>query len=271
MRVDSLHIFPVKSMAGVSVPAAQVKPWGLQGDRRWLVVTPEGRFLTQRDHPGMAVLAATVSGNFLCLEAPGFGHIKVSATGPHMKVRVWDDDVPASTCPPFADAFVTAALGTACRLVYLDDPSARPVAEKWRLPGETVTFADGFPVLLTSLASLDDLNARLAAPVRINRFRGNIVIAGAAPWAEDTWRMIRIGAVSFRIAKPCERCIVTTIEQETAARPNPAEPLRTLGTFRRAAQGVIFGQNLVPMTEGDIATGDPVEILEQGPSNIGQP
>jgi uncharacterized protein YcbX len=271
MRVASLHIFPVKSMAGVSPPSARVKPWGLEGDRRWMVVTPNGHFLTQRDHPGMALLAPKLSGTTLHLASPGRGAIEAIATGPPMQVRVWNDIVPAATCSPEIDAFVTAALGTPSRLVYLNDPTCRAVSARWRQPGETVTFADGFPVLITSLSSLADLNARLATPIRINRFRGNIVIAGAPPWAEDTWRIIRIGPVSFRIAKPCDRCVVTTIEQETAARPEPAEPLRTLGTFRRAGQGVMFGQNLVPLCEGEIAIGDPIEILEQGPSNLPTP
>jgi len=268
MHVAALNIYPVKSMGGFSPPTARVQPWGLEGDRRWMVVTPEGKFLTQRDYPAMALLAPHLSGTTLRLEAAGLGAIEAEATGPHIPVRVWDDVVPAATCPCFADTFVSTVLGTPCRLVYLDDPAARPVAAKWAQPGETVTFADGFPVLLTSLDSLDDLNTRLAAPIRINRFRGNIVITGAPPWAEDTWRLIRIGAVSFRIAKPCERCIVTTIEQETATRPAPSEPLRTLATFRRAGQGVMFGQNLVPVTKGDIAVGDPVEIIEQGRSNL---
>jgi len=268
MHVAALNIYPVKSMAGISPPTAHVKPWGLEGDRRWMVVTPDGKFLTQRDYPAMALLAPHVSGTTLRLEAAGLGTIEADATGPQIPVRVWDDVVPAATCPSFADAFVSDVLGTPCRLVHLDDPAARPVAAKWAQPGETVSFADGFPVLLTSLGSLDDLNARLATPIRINRFRGNIVIAGAPPWAEDTWRLIRIGAVCFRIAKACDRCIVTTIEQETASRPAPAEPLRTLGTFRRAGQGVVFGQNLVPVSEGDIALGDPVEVVQRGRSNL---
>jgi uncharacterized protein YcbX len=268
MHVAALNIYPVKSMAGVSPPTARVQPWGLEGDRRWMVVSPEGRFLTQRDYPGMSLLAPELSGTSLRLEVAGLGAIEANATGPHIQVRVWDDVVAAATCPSVVDAFVSAVLGTACRLVHMDNPAVRPVRPSWSQPGETVSFADGFPVLLTSLDSLDDLNTRLATPIRINRFRGNIVIAGAPPWAEDTWRLIRIGTVTFRIAKPCDRCIVTTVEQETATRPAPSEPLRTLGTFRRAGQGVMFGQNLVPLTEGDVDLGDAVEILQQGRSNL---
>jgi uncharacterized protein YcbX len=212
----------------------------------------------------MALVAPELLGPILRLEAAGLGTIDAAASGPHMQVRIWDDVVPAATCPACVDAFVTALLGRPCRLVYLDDPCSRKVGARWRQADESVSFADGFPVLLTSHGSLDDLNARLAAPIRINRFRGNIEIAGAAAWAEDRWRLIRIGAVIFRVAKPCERCVVTTIEQETAARPDKAEPLRTLANFRRAAEGVIFGQNLVTVGEGDIGVGDRVEVLEQG-------
>ncbi len=269
MRVASLNIFPVKSMAGFSRSSARVNSWGLEGDRRWMVITPEGRFLTQRDTPGMALMAPDLRGPKLRLEAPGLGAIEAAATGPLMDVRVWNDMVPAATCPGFVDDFVTTLLGRPCRLVYLNDPSSRKVDSRWRQADETVSFADGFPVLLTSFGSLDDLNARLAAPIRINRFRGNIEIEDAPAWAEDSWMLIRIGDVTFRVAKPCERCVVTTIEQETAARPDKAEPLRTLATFRRAAEGVIFGQNLVPVTEGDIGVGDPIEILEQRASNLG--
>jgi uncharacterized protein YcbX len=269
MQVAALHIFPVKSMAGFSPPSARVRPWGFEGDRRWMVVAPDGTFMTQREHPAMALLAPKTSGRVLRLEAAGHGAIEAAATGPHSLVRVWNDVVPAATCPACVDAFITEVLGTPCRLVYLDDPSSRKVDARWRQADESVSFADGFPVLLTSFGSLDDLNARLPAPIRINRFRGNIEIAGAPAWAEDTWTLIRIGEVTFRVAKPCERCIVTTIEQETATRPDKAEPLRTLATFRRAADGVIFGQNLVPVTEGEIGVGDRVEILEQGESTIG--
>jgi len=256
-------------MAGFSPPTARVKFWGLEGDRRWMVVSPDGQFITQRDFPGMALLTPEIVGTGLRLAAAGVGAVEAVASLPPIPVQIWDDTVVAATCPAFVDDFVTASLGTPCRLVHLDDPMRRPVATPWREKAETVAFADGFPVLLTSLSSLDDLNTRLADPIRINRFRGNIVIDGAPPWAEDCWQLIRIGSVVFRVAKPCERCVVTTIEQETAARPDKAEPLRTMAAFRRGGSGVIFGQNLIPTNEGEIAAGDPIEILRGGASNLG--
>jgi hypothetical protein len=181
---------------------------------------------------------------------------------------IWRDTVQASRAAPAADDWISTALGIECHLVYLHDTASRPVNPRYALPGDTVAFADGYPVLLTSLDSLTDLNARLAAPIGISRFRGNIVISGAAPWAEDGWRRIRIGGAIFRVAKPCDRCIVTTIDPQTGERPDKSEPLRTLGTFRRDARGVMFGQNLVPQTLGRITVGDPVEVLEAGPPNV---
>ena len=163
---------------------------------------------------------------------------------------------------------MSEVLATPCRLVFLDDPGRRKVAEAWRQGKESVSFADGFPVLLTSLESLGDLNGRLARPVGINRFRGNIVVGGAVAWDEDFWGVVRVGGVRFRVAKACERCVVTTVEQETGTRPDKTEPLRTLATFRRDARGVMFGQNLIPLGDGEIRVGDPVEVLERGASNV---
>jgi len=255
-------------MAGRSVQTAQVEGWGLAGDRRWMVVDEAGVFVTQRDQAGMAVIRATPSEAGLRLSAPGREGIDVTAGGAPIGVRVWKDQFDAATCAAEVDEWVSAAIGKPCRLVYLDDPARRLVAAGYRQAEETVSFADAFPVLLTSLDSLLDLNTRLASPIPIGRFRGNIVVAGGQAWAEDGWRVVRIGSAVFRLAKPCERCIVTTIDQETGTRPDKSEPLRTLGMFRRDQRGVMFGQNLIPLTQGQITVGDHVEVLEQGPANV---
>jgi uncharacterized protein YcbX len=233
-----------------------------------MVVRPDGVFLTQRDLPGLALIRPEVSPQGVRLSADGLPPVTALPEGGRFEVVVWKDRVPAATCGAAVDGWLSEALKTPCRLVYLDDPLMRLVAARWRQGAESVSFADGFPVLLTSLASLGALNAQLDRPVRINRFRGNIVVTGAAPWAEDFWGVVRIGGVRLRVAKPCERCIVTTIEQETALRPDTSEPLRTLGRIRRDARGVMFGQNLVPLEEGEVKVGDPVEIVEQGASNV---
>ena len=271
LHLAEIHIFPVKALAGTSVSAADCEPCGLAGDRRWMVVDHANRFLTQRVLPRMAVIAAHITPHGLRLSAPGLAPVAVATPGPDAPaepVVVWRDTVLAAPAGAEAHAWISAALGQACRLVHLRDPGARASTSKFALAGETVSFADGFPVLLTSDGSLADLNARLAVPVPISRFRGNLVIAGAAAWAEDTWRLIRIGGATFRVAKPCDRCLVTTIDQATGERLQRMEPLRTLGQFRQEERGIMFGQNLVPTVLGRVCVGDAVEVLERGAANV---
>ena len=271
MILESIHIYPVKGLRGISMPAATVEPCGLQGDRRWMVVDPAGRYLTQRDLPGMARILATPAGEgamdgAIILTADGTEplHVPVpDATAPAAirpaPVRIWRDHVPACSAGGDAAAWLTSALGRPCHLVHLSDPAARPVDPAYGHPGDRVSFADGFPLLVVNTASLDDLNARLAQPVPITRFRSNLVVSGAAPWAEDGWQRLRVGRIAFRAVKPCTRCSVITTDQDTGARAPDREPLRTLATLRPDAGGrALFGQNLVPDTLGRLAVGMPV-------------
>ncbi len=255
----------------MSVSAAGCEPCGLCGDRRWMVIDHNNRFLTQRVLPRMAVIAADIMPAGLRLSAPGQAPLEIDTPAPDAApepVVVWRDTVVAAPACAQANAWISAALGQACRLVHLRDPGARMSSSAFAQPGETVSFADGFPVLLTSAGSLADLNARLAVPVPISRFRGNLVIEGAPAWAEDSWRLIRIGGATFRVAKPCDRCTVTTIDQATGERPQRMEPLRTLGQFRQEERGIMFGQNLVPLVLGRVSVGDAIEVLESGPPNV---
>jgi uncharacterized protein len=165
--------------------------------------------------------------------------------------------------------FLSNVLGMPMELVYLANPEARPVDLAFGHPGDTTSFADGYPVLLTSASSLDELNQRLPTDIEMLRFRPNLVISGATPWAEDTWKVFRIGDVTFRVAKPCARCIVTTRDPDTGEQRDPREPLKTLAKFHRAANGgIIFGQNLIPDTVGSIRVGDTVEVISTGSSNL---
>lgn len=268
--LTTIHVYPVKALRGSSLPSAEVEPWGLARDRRWMVVNPVGRFLSQRELPIMARLGAQAVADGLVLSAPGRADLALgfpdARTAPCRVVTVWSDAVPALDAGEAAAAWISAALGQSCRLVHLDDPRARIVDTAFGTPEDSVSFADGFPLLLTLDASLAALNEALeqapAAPIPMSRFRPNLVIEGGAPWAEDSWRRIRIGSVTFRVAKPCARCAVTTVDQETGARPDKTEPLRTLGRIRRTRDGVIFGQNLIPDGPGQVTVGDSVEILE---------
>ncbi|WP_237476774.1 MOSC domain-containing protein [Lichenibacterium dinghuense] len=266
MRVSDIRIYPVKGLRGHSVPGAVVHPWGLEGDRRYMVVeAASGRFLTQRQLPRMAEIAAHLGPDGLELSNPDTGRVIVMEPGPQAPSRsatVWRDIVAARDAGDEAAAFLSAALGTACRLVHMADPAAdRPVDPDFSAPGDHVTFADGFPLLATSVASLEDLNGLLPHPVSMDCFRTNVAVDGAAPWAEDGWLSLRIGPVPFDGVKDCARCAVTTVDQSTGARSPENEPLLTLSLFRRKAKGrIIFGQNLIPRGPGRIAVGDEVAV-----------
>ena len=275
VTVEDIRIYPVKALRGYSLPASDVAIWGLDHDRRWMVVKPDGKFITQRELPAMARIdaQATAEGLTLSTDADATANdglrLQVPASeAERRQVRVWSSEVPALDAGPEVAAWLSERLGLACGLVYLADPYARPVDPDYARPDDRVLFSDGFPVLLANTASLAALNAALPNPIDMTRFRPNIVMSGVPAWAEDRWRRIRIGEVVFRVAKPCARCAVTTVDQITGERPDKSEPLRTLGRIRRTSDGVMFGQNLIPDGPGRVAVGDAIEILEVGESNV---
>jgi hypothetical protein len=268
----SIHIYPVKAGRAIDLAEAEVEPCGLAGDRRWLVTDPDGQFITQRAEPTLALVGACydTAGN-LHLSAPGQPPLPVAAPaearGAEMLwVSVWQSKVRAAAAGDQADAWFSGYLGRPVRLVHLDDPTRRQVDPEFGVPEDRVSFADGYPLLLTSMGSLDALGRWLiedAQPtVPMTRFRPSVVVAGAAPWAEDSWRRIQIGPVPFRVAKPCGRCVVTTIDQQTAERGR--QPLAMLGRRRRFGQQLVFGQNLIPDATGTIRVGDTVRVLDAG-------
>ncbi|MEV5437467.1 MOSC N-terminal beta barrel domain-containing protein [Streptomyces sp. NPDC052682] len=270
--LHSIHVHPVKAFRSLSPREAVVEPWGLAGDRRWVLIDDGGKVVTQRRQPRLALAAAELlPGGGLRLSAPGMEPLTVRVPQPADTVvaDVFGDKVEAVPAEDAAaHAWCSAYLGAAVRLVHMDDPAVRrPVDPEYALPGETVSFADGYPLLVTTTASLDALNALIAqgehaqeGPLPMNRFRPNVVVAGTAAWAEDDWSRIAVGEVSFRVAKACGRCVVTTTDQTTAERGR--EPLHTLGRHRRLGGRLLFGQNLVPLSRGTIRVGDPVRILE---------
>jgi uncharacterized protein YcbX len=263
IRVGSLHIYPVKSCRGLGVSSAVVEPWGLAGDRRWMVVDEDGRFVSQRNAPRLALVRPhSTDGDALHLTAPGLPPLAVRAPrdGEPIQARVWRDEVAVLLAADEAHAWLSQHLGRDVRLVWLADPAQRQVDPEYARTGETVSLTDGFPVLLASVASLDHLNGWLDEALPMNRFRPNLVVSGSAAWAEDGWQRLRVGSVVFRVVKPCGRCVVTTTDQETLERG--PEPLRTLATYRRIDGRLVFGQNLVPETTGTIHVGDPVEPLD---------
>ncbi|WTO38761.1 MOSC domain-containing protein [Streptomyces achromogenes] len=270
--VQSIHVHPVKALRGLSPRTAVVEPWGLAGDRRWTLIDDGGKVVTQRESPRLALAAAEpLAGGGIRLSAPGRPPLTVEVPEPSgtVLVDVFRTKVEAVPAAAAAHAWCSAYLGTEVRLVHMDDPAVRrPVDPEYALPGETVSFADGFPLLVTTAASLEALNSAIAdgphaheGPLPMNRFRPNLVVAGTEPWAEDDWIRISVGDVVFRATKPSARCVVTTTDQDTAARGR--EPLFTLARHRRRDGKVLFGLNLVPVTPGTVGVGDPVRVLER--------
>ncbi|MGW4158198.1 MOSC domain-containing protein [Streptomyces sp. NPDC004788] len=272
--LSSVHVHPVKALRGFAPAEAEVEPWGLAGDRRWAVVDTAGKVVTQRQHARLALASAELlPGGGVALSAPGREPLMVEVpelSGPDdtIGVDVFGTVVQSVPAGAAADAWFSGYLGNEVRFVHMDDPAhRRPVDPEFALPGETVSFADGYPLLVTTTSSLDALNSLIAqgdhadeGPLPMNRFRPNAVIDGTAPWAEDGWRRLAIGDVVFRVAKPCGRCVVTTTDQRSGERGK--EPLRTLGRHRKQGNQLVFGQNLVPEHRGTIRVGDPVKILD---------
>jgi len=261
LRVSALYRYPVKSLAGEAFSSLEVGARGPELDRHWMVVDADGRFITQRQQPRMCLVQARIDHDqALWLAAPGMPEIRVGERlAERLEVRVWDDLLPASAAGPAADRWLSEFLSLPCRLVSMPDDVARPVDPDYADPADQVGFADGFPFLLISQASLDDLNSRLESPLPMLRFRPNLVVSGCDPYAEDSWRRLRIGDLEFQIAKPCSRCIIPTIDPTTAQRS--AEPLHTLKGYRRRDNKIYFGQNLVHRGSGRLAVGMPVEVL----------
>ena len=271
--LSKLIYYPIKACRGHEVEVTNVGRMGLEHDRRMMVVTPEGRFLTQRDYPKLALVTPSVSDEVLTLVAAGTDSIStpILTTGPAIPVNIWQSkDVQAVDQGESAAEWFSSWLGESVRLVHIADGYIRRINEKYVVHADDHTgFADKYPILLVSEESLIDLNARLKKPVSMDRFRPNVVLSGCEPFAEDTWSRIRIGeadaepggSVELAVVKPCARCVVTTIDKETLEKSK--EPLKTLASYRTVDGGVMFGQNVIPLNEGRLRSGMNVEVLSQ--------
>ncbi len=261
LQVSALNVYPVKSCAGLSVEQVDLDGFGPTGDRRWMIVDEQGQFVTQRDYPRMALIKVEITEQGIVLDR-GTERLTVVCPGLGVErtVRVWRDEVVARDAGEDAAAWLSDFFGREVRLVYLPDEGRRAVDPAFASAGEQVAFADGFPLLLIGQASLDDLNRRLEQPVPMNRFRPNLVISGAEPFAEDGWRRLRVGEVELRVVKPCSRCVIPSIVQETAERDRHIN--RALAGFRRREGVIYFGQNLLYQQPGTLRVGDPVTVLD---------
>ncbi|MDG4829212.1 MOSC domain-containing protein [Solwaraspora sp. WMMD1047] len=275
MRLAAIHTYPVKGCHRLDHDGARVEPWGLRGDRRWMVVDEDGVGVTQREVPALALIRPEPRPDGVLLRAAGRPDLTVPepADGDALPVRVFRHHAPAAARVADAGAaeWLTVALDRKVRLVWLGDPTARSVPDTtFSAPADRVSFADGFPLLLATTASLDAVNDALLAsgsheaPLPMARFRPNLVVSGCRrPWQEEEWtgRRLRIGAAVFRVARPSPRCVVTTVDQETAEKGR--EPLRVLAAIHAVDQKLLFGQNIIPdgVTAGaEITIGDEVAL-----------
>lgn len=265
IKLSEITLYPVKSMAGITLESSAIDAMGLQYDRRWMVVSPAGKFITQRSHPQMALIQPHLHQGQLRLSSFGLAdHLVPVATpqSPYKTVQVWKDTVQAQHLSTATDRWLAQTLGEPCHLVYINDQEVRQCDLNYAKAGDRTGFADGFPLLLIAQASLDDLNEKLNQPVSMQRFRPNLVVSGCKAFAEDTWDSMRINAIEFQLVKPCSRCVITTVDPKLGFISNP-EPLQTLATYRQQGNSIYFGQNVIHQNKGNIHLGDIVHITKK--------
>jgi uncharacterized protein YcbX/ferredoxin len=267
-KVSSIHIYPVKSTAGFKVTKAKVEELGLNFDRRFVVSDPSGQFITARTEPRLCLIEARILDQGIELSAPDMPTLTLlykEFTAQYQKVTIWGDDVAGQLCADDANEWFSEYLNRPCNLLFFGQNSFRE--RKANTPNaRKIAFADGYPVLLISQASLDNLNKHLLGnqqeSVSMTQFRPNIVVDDCLPFAEDTWLHIRIGEVDFKVSKPCERCIFTTVNPQNGEKHPKQQPLQMLKSFRQTHDGeVLFGQNLIALNSGEIHQGDKVTII----------
>ncbi|MCC5655041.1 MOSC domain-containing protein [Nostoc sp. XA013] len=261
--LSAIYIYPVKSCRGISLNSARLDTWGLECDRRWMVVDANGYFLTQRQLPRMALVETALNSEALCLNAPNMPELRLplsTEVADEASVRVWRDCCQAVDQGNEASEWFSSFLGVSCRLVRMPKNFVRPVDRDYAPQDAQVSFADGFPLLIISEASLSELNSHLQKPIPMNRFRPNLVVTGCEAFSEDSWHTIQICSAIFYGVKRCRRCVITTVDQATGSRGK--EPLVTLATFRRVSDGIIFGQNLVHAGVGELQVGNTIEVLK---------
>ena len=268
MTLQSLTIYPVKSCGALDLLESEVEARGLRYDRRWMIVDESGRFLSQREVPGLATIRPQLTPSELVLHC-GDARLDLPLhleNGHTMPVQIWHDEVEAVRVGELADDWLRDILGLDVRLVWMPDDAKRPVDANYAHDGEITSFSDGFPFLILSQSSVDDLNDRILSrgedAIEANRFRSNFLVAGAQPYDEDSWAHFRIGDCEFEVVKPCSRCSIPTIDQSTGQRTG-AEPLRTLATYRKQGNQTFLAQNALPRKLGRVRVGDEIEVLSR--------
>ncbi|MGV6859811.1 MAG: MOSC domain-containing protein [bacterium] len=265
VTLSEIVIYPVKSMRGIQLLFTDIDNLGPKNDRRWMLIDDNGEMLTARKHPRIATVQPALSPQgILTLLLPDGDNRDAPLPRdnmPTVQAKVWQDIVKAVHLDASLDQWLSDYLEVSCRLVWFPETQQRQVDLDYAKPGDLTGFSDGFPLLLISEASLADLNRHLETPVPMKRFRPNLVVSGCGAFDEDNWKNIRIGDINFDVVKPCSRCIMTTVDPATGTRMN-GEPLRTLMTYRKQGSKVMFGQNLIHQSSGELQVGMEIFIEE---------
>lgn len=264
LQVSALYIYPIKSLGGIALDTALLTDRGLQHDRRWMLIDSDNRFLSQRENIQMALLKTALTNDGLVVTYTPDG---TSITIPYLPlneelldVTIWDDTCIAQLVSMEIDAWFTGKLGMPARLVYMPDNSLRQTDLRYTNEGKITSFSDAYPMLIIGQASLDDLNDRMPEALPMDRFRPNIVFTGGKAYSEDTMKHIAVNGIDMHGVKLCARCIMTTVNQQTAKKGK--EPLKTLAKYRLKSNKIYFGQNLVHSGSGVITVGDELTVLE---------
>ena len=266
MNISEINIYPIKSLGGISLDKSAVEERGLTFDRRWMLVNEQNQFLTQREFPVMSTIKISLVNKSLIADS-GSSSVDIPYVPDSLEtanVKIWSSSVKAKVYNGRTNTWFSEILKAGCRLVLMPEETKRKVNPFYavRKFKDMVSFADGYPFMLIARSSLEDLNSRLKSPLPMNRFRPNFVVDESAAFAEDTWKLVKIGDTVFHVVKPCERCVITTVAQEVGEKAGK-EPLKTLATYRTKNGKVLFGQNLIAeKAGGSIRIGDKVEVLD---------
>jgi uncharacterized protein len=262
--IHSLHVYPIKSCRGIDLETAELVATGIKYDRHWMLVNEQGEFLSQRQLPQMAGISCTFTDQSLIASVDNEAPLEIpleQTAEEFITVNIWNDQCNASIVSAQANAWFSKVLGVPCKLVYLPESENRQVDPRYAEPGQIVGFADGFPLLIVSLASIDLLNEKLEQKVSIDRFRPNIVIDGCNAHAEDDWHQIAIADITIQLAKPCSRCVIPSIDQHSSEK-HPTI-LKALASYRRSENKIYFGQNGLHNKNGVITIGQEIQLINQ--------
>lgn len=259
MFLKDIYIYPIKSLGGIRLETAMLEERGFQYDRRWMLVDENGLFCSQRTNPQMALLQVQLEANGLLVYAKSDPNQRIhipfeTSNEEEILVEIWEDQVLAQLVDPAIDDWFSDQLKSKCRLVVMNNKANRRLKPKYAVHNEEVSFADGMPYLIIGQSSLDDLNDKLEIPVPMDRFRPNLVFSGGKPFEEDEWDSVMIGEAIFKVTKPCARCVMTTINQDSGVKNQ--EPLKTLAKYRTFGGNVMFGQNMLLQEGGKVKVGD---------------